>query len=275
MSIHVKFWGVRGSSPSCTTPYQQTGGHTSCVSIMKEDQCLIFDCGTGLLDLGVNLKDIPLKNIHIFLSHVHYDHVMGFPFFMPLWQSDRHINLYSGPIEKFFSIKDFIENRLFDKPMFPVGTDIIPSKITYHDLFPFQQLTLPMGWEISTFPLHHPGGSTGYRLKIDGISISYITDHEHTPGDDNIPLREFVQGSDLLIYDSAYTPEEFKDRRGWGHSTWEEAVNLAQNAQVNQLALYHHDPLHTDEVVDQVEQKAQEIFPHTFAARQGQRIILG
>ncbi|MBN9413510.1 MAG: MBL fold metallo-hydrolase [Candidatus Paracaedimonas acanthamoebae] len=275
MSTIVEFWGVRGSIPVSSPLYTYFGGHTSCVSVTHDQNIFIFDAGTGLRDLGKKLKEKNINQATLILSHMHFDHILGLPFFEPIWDSNFQLTLLSSHCYEKEGIKEFLKNYIFNDLLFPVKLDQVSAKINYIDCPPSENLTFFEDYHLKIAPLNHPGGGYGYQLRCpSGSSIAYISDTEHTPGDDDLEVLKLMQGADLVIYDAMYTEEQFSQKRGWGHSTWAEGLRLAQKAQAKRLALYHHNPNHTDDILLKIEEDAKKIWSSCFMARQGMEIFL-
>ncbi|MBX9805168.1 MAG: MBL fold metallo-hydrolase [Alphaproteobacteria bacterium] len=270
-AIKVTFWGVRGSCPQCKPAFAKVGGHTSCVTLEVGDHYLIFDAGTGLIDAGDDMVKRGLRGATMLISHAHADHISGFAFFKPLHQPDFELTVIASGLLSEKSTSDGIEavlGRVTSPPYFPVPWDQIACKRTCVDVPPHGQFSVG-SLKVSTIPLDHPGGSAGYRVDIGDKSICYITDTSHTPGELNAELVEFIQRTDLLIYDATFTEEEFAAFPTWGHSTWNQAVALAKAAAIQDLALFHHNPEHDDAIMEGIEAEARSHFSRTFVARQG------
>jgi len=280
--MRVKFWGVRGSIPTPGPETVQFGGNTSCVEVRAGKALLIFDGGTGLRLLGKELvKQMPLE-AHIFFSHVHWDHIQGFPFFDPAFVRGNSIHLYGGN-----NVSRTLEETLagqMDHPSFPVHLTDMGAKMIFHDLLEGQALELDTGdgakVKITTCRGNHPNGVWIYRVEHQGHSIVYATDTEHYAVTDP-NLAKLAEGVDVLIYDAQYTPEEYSgtagtggSKVGWGHSTFEAAVQLAQAARAKQLVLFHHDPMQSDAAVREKERRAKASFPAAIAAFEGLTIEL-
>ena len=235
------------------------------------DKRLVFDAGTGLHVLGQSLlRQMPLE-AHIFFTHSHWDHMQGFPFFTPGFVKGNDFHIY-GAIAPDGST---IEQRLNDQmlhPNFPVPLQIMQANLSFYDIRPGQPIEID-DVTVETAPLNHPGEAIGYRVNWRGGAAAYITDTEHFPDrlDDNVLW--LARNADILVYDSTYTDEEYYSPKspkiGWGHSTWQEAVKVAQAANVKTLVIYHHDPAHDDDFLDCVGKEAAAKFPGAIMAREG------
>jgi len=279
--MRVTFWGVRGSIPTPGPQTVEIGGNTSCVEVRAGKSILIFDGGTGLRQLGKTLvKEMPFT-AHLFFSHVHWDHIQGFPFFDPAFVAGNSIHLYGGN-----NVSRTLEETLagqMDHPSFPVHLTQMGATMTFHNLYEGQVLEIVEGGDrvkISTGAGNHPNGVWAYRTEHGGKSVVYATDTEHYAVVDP-KLSKLAAGADVLIYDAQYTPEEYAGtagsggpKTGWGHSTFVEAAKLAKAAAVKQLVLFHHDPMQNDAAVRDKERRAREIFPNTIAAQEGLTIDL-
>lgn len=274
MTVEVIFWGVRGSAPCASKEYEEVGGHTSCVSLHNEKEIVILDAGTGLLDLGHWIEKQNFQRATLLITHFHYDHILGFPFFQPIWREGFDLDVYANNFEEKGSLRNFFENILFSHPTFPVTFDQIKANIKLSQFKVGETFEIKEGAKIDTRPLNHPGKSTGFRINIQNKIISYITDTEHTPGETDQNVLDLIKEADLMIYDSTYTEQEWEAKKGWGHSTWEEAIRLARLADVKQLALFHHDIMHTDEIMKKIEFQAQSLWDKAFVAKQGLSVKL-
>ena len=281
--LRLKFWGVRGSIPTPVKENMNYGGNTLCVEVrLPSGDIFVFDGGTGIRGLGDLLMEEHAGkgfDTRVFLTHFHWDHIQGIPFFRPLYASDNqvifHTPHFSNPREEGTDMEGGAEGILsnqFSNPYFPVSFEFLLAKKGFEelDLEPrkFGDLT------ISPFPLNHPGGAYGYRIESDGAVIVYATDLEH--GDEELDkvVREYSQNADLLIFDSQYTPDDYEAHRGWGHSTWQEACKVANDAQVSQLVLFHHKPAYDDAKLDQIAEEASREFENVSCAREGDSVTL-
>ena len=272
----VKFWGVRGSTPTPQAENLRYGGNTSCVEVRLGDRIFIFDCGTGFRVLGHHLEkefgDRPFA-AHVFVSHFHWDHIQGMPFFRPLYDSPNSQFIFHSSSRN-QKLQEVMAYQMAS-PYFPVNLDEMKAKRDFYDI-KNGCLDMEDGIRIKTAWLNHPQGCLGFRLETkDGVLV-YATDNE--PGDANFDkaVRKLAEGADLLIYDAQYLPEEYAARRrGWGHSHWREAVNVVMESGAQELILYHHDPEHTDAIVDKVVENARHYYPKVRAAAEGLEIQLG
>jgi phosphoribosyl 1,2-cyclic phosphodiesterase len=274
--MRITFWGVRGSIPSPGPDTVGVGGNTSCVEVRAGKLLIVFDGGTGLRLLGKKLlKEMPIT-AHVFFSHVHWDHIQGFPFFDPAFVPGNVINLYGGN-----NVSRTLEETLagqMDHPSFPVHLTDMAAKMNFHDVHESRPLELDAGDGqkaiVTAAPGNHPNGVWAYRVDHGSSSVVYATDTEHYTVLD-ARLLKLASGADVLIYDSQYTPEEYagtaggQPKTGWGHSTFEEATKLAKAASVKKLVLYHHDPTQSDAAVLDKERRARLLFAATEAAREG------
>jgi phosphoribosyl 1,2-cyclic phosphodiesterase len=269
----LRFWGVRGSIPTPSQEKLRFGGNTTCLSAaLNNDEHLILDCGTGLRFLGMELAGLKSglpRRYHIFLSHYHYDHISGLPFFQPLYDAKSSITIHGFSFQK-QSAREILES-LMTPPYFPVKLAGVPARMDYMDT---DGLPLTLGdVKVSCLPLNHPNGSLSYRLEHGNRRIVFATDHEYGDEATDRALIRFSEGADHLIYDATYQPREYEMlRRGWGHSTWYAAVQTARAARVKSLVLFHHHPDHTDHDLDEILRVARKEFPSTEVACEGMKL---
>ena len=271
-NFSLRFWGVRGSL-SCPGPdYTRYGGNTSCLEVRCGPHLLIFDGGSGLRPLGQHLMaQCPQQgpvNADLFFTHTHLDHMVGVPFFAPLFQKDSVIRLWAGHLAPPLNLHDALCGMMVE-PLFPVPPDIFVSNPSYHDFRASETLQLHPGLQVRTTPLNHPNGATGYRIEWQGKSICYVTDCEHRIGEHDQSIIDFIRGTEIFIYDSTYTDDEFPAHTGWGHSTWQEGARLAELAGVRTFVLFHHDPSHDDAMMDSIAREAEARRPGTLVAQEG------
>jgi phosphoribosyl 1,2-cyclic phosphodiesterase len=264
----VKFWGVRGSI-ACPGPRTvRYGGNTSCLEIRCGGRLLIFDAGTGLRDLGNQLNGNGSVDADLYLTHTHFDHICGLPFFAPLYTAGNKIRLAAGHLQPETDLKRVLMEMMM-APLFPIPPSAFKADVSFQDFMMGDVLTPGDGITIRTGPLNHPNRATGYRIEYGGRSICYITDTEHVDGRRDQRIVDLVQGTHLMIYDSTYSDAEYPRYKGYGHSTWEEGVRLADAASVKTLAIFHHEPSHDDDRMDAIAAEAEEARPGTVVAREG------
>ena len=274
MAVSVTFWGVRGSISCCSSEYTEYGGNTACVQMDLDDHTIIIDAGSGLRPLGDELAKQNKTDISLLISHTHWDHICGFPFFGPLFEKETDINIYAPLQPDGKSVKDVLA-ILMSAPFFPLPLHKLPSGLYFNHFQAPEELSLYDGQvKIQTVSLIHPNGSAGYRINYQDKSICYISDYEHSRTGSAEELTDFVKDCDLMIYDAMYTPEEYLQFKGWGHSNWEQAALLTKKANIKKTALFHHAPVHTDSVMRMIEQKAQTVEPKVFAAKEKMTITL-
>jgi len=271
--MNVDFWGVRGTVPVSGKDIIKYGGHTMCASLsISEREVIVVDAGTGIKRLGDRLIKETGKgrlNIHLFLTHFHLDHIIGIPFFAPLYSANAVLTVYapSSPREGQDYLKKIMSGRFF-----PVDFEEAPSKKFFKKM-PEDELKISEVL-ISACPLLHPQGSVAYRLQEGERSIVMATDTEHPEFGVDQRLTSFVNQADILVYDAMFTPEEYKSgRKGWGHSTWLAGTEIARAAGVGSLYLSHFNPDHSDKNIDEFISLAKNKFPHTFGAREGKSVI--
>lgn len=250
---------MRGSCPCSGAGYVRYGGNTSCVAVTVGDEApIVLDLGTGLRPLGIQLEsrygtDTPI-GMTALLTHLHWDHIIGLPFCTPLLRAGTHMDIY-GPPQDGGTLHDVID-RVVVPPFFPVQVKELHGSIDFHqvdeDVFAIGSA------KITARRVPHVGTTLGFRIEADGASVAYVSDHQ-TPADRRSvapSVLELCDGADLVIHDAQYTDEEFATKSTWGHSTVEYAVHVAAEAGARRLALYHHDPEHTDEILDQILESA-------------------
>ena len=273
-TMRIKMWGVRGSIPTPGPDTVEFGGNTSCYEIRAGGAIIILDGGTGIRLLGqAILPEMPFE-AWMFFSHVHWDHIQGFPFFTPAFVRGNIIHLHGG-----LNVTRTLEETLagqMDYPSFPVHLSEMGATMTFRDLHEGEVVHVGPNRDVvvSNARGNHPNGVYAYRIDHDGKSVCYITDSEHYAIVDP-KLLKLAQGVDVLIFDAMYTPEEYAGKAGggpktgWGHATFAAGCELAHAAGAKQLVLHHHDPNQTDAMVREKETRARELFPNTIAAREG------
>jgi len=254
--MRIKFCGVRGSIASPGPDTVKYGGNTSCVYLsMNDGRQIILDAGTGIRKLGYDLYNSD-GTLYILLSHFHWDHIQGFPFFLPNYQKGRKIRVFPCETRKNSYIYTLLDQM--DGASFPVHSDDLPSKMDCLGA-DIVDVTEREGWKISAKPLNHPGGGWAFRIEEDGVSMAYVTDNElDPPGKPQTSYDEWVEfldGVDVLIHDAQYVEADMPHKHGWGHSLVSQVQQLAVDANAQSLVLYHHDPDRTDSELDQIGQE--------------------
>jgi phosphoribosyl 1,2-cyclic phosphodiesterase len=278
--LDVTFYGVRGSTPCPSRDNQRYGGNTSCVALeVAGEDPIVLDLGTGLRFWGERLGCAPAFRGTALVSHLHWDHVQGLPFFMPINRPGARLDVI-GPshdgatLEESFSV-------FMRPPYFPIAVDDLLGDVTFRDV---EHGEIEIGRaEVTIRQVPHVGATNGYRVDWAGGSVAYVSDHQEPcgrPGHVDDAVLELCRGVDLLIHDAQYTPDEFDQRATWGHCTVQYAVEVAKQAGVRQLALFHHDPARHDDHVDELLTEARAWgrdagVPSVFAAFEGLRLTLG
>ncbi len=294
--MKVRFWGTRGSIATPGPGTNHFGGNTSCVELTTANgDLLIFDCGTGVHRLAAELIAQGKGPIHsnILVGHTHWDHIQGFPFFIPAFLKGNSIAIY-GPEGSRGSLHEVLAGQM-EFTYFPVELNQLPAAISYHDLT--EGIHSISGVRVAAQFLNHPAMTLGYRVEADGVVVVYLVDHEPfsdalwragaQPGhiesilhDGDRRHAKFMADADLIIHDAQYTPEEYPSKKTWGHSTYEYVVQIASAAGVRQVALTHHDPGHDDRFVADIERKARILALQlgtgldVFCAYEGCEIVL-
>lgn len=269
LQFEIRFWGVRGSIACPGEAHQRYGGNTSCIEVRCGQRRLILDAGTGLRALGDSLMaDGREHDIDIFLTHTHHDHIAGFPFFSPFFNKDYRFRIWAGHLQAPLSLHQVL-CQFMAAPLFPVPPEIFSADVSYEDFAVGTDLAPFEGVRLKTTALNHPNGATGYRIEFGGKSVCYVTDTEHVVGKPDENILALIAGADILIYDSTYSDEEFPNYISWGHSTWQEGVRLSDQAGVGTLVIFHHDPSHADERMDEIAAEAEKARAGTIVAREG------
>ena len=253
--------GCRGSMPVSDSRFLKYGGATSSFLLNAGGEQLLFDAGTGILRSTALLHDGPC---HLFLSHMHMDHLLGLPFWRPLFIKGKEVHIYSEK-RNGMTTREQLANFL-RAPYWPVGVELFQGVAAYHDITVANTFNIG-NVQISTMRANHPNEGTVYRVDWDGRSVVYALDFEHS-AEASAALAAFAKNADVLIYDATYCPENYPEKKGWGHSTWVEGLKLKEAAGVKTLLLAHHELDHTDELLDSLQNKLWELDKNVFLARE-------
>ncbi len=277
-SLHI--WGARGTLASDSRSAVKYGGNTACVEVHCGSESLLFDAGSGLRAAGEHLKrlgqeldaqGLARKKLNLLFTHCHYDHISGLPFFAPFYDPKTSIDIWSGHLPGPDKTRRMIEDYM-SPPYFPVGPEVFTAQLTYRDFEPHDVLHPVAEVVVKTLPLNHHNGCVGYRVEFDGRSICYITDTTHIVGAPDESIIEFVENTDLMIYDGTYTDKEFPAFWNFGHSTWEEGVRLAKQAGVKRYCVFHHRPSRSDTQLDEIAAQCKEAFSDSWVGYEGLEI---
>jgi phosphoribosyl 1,2-cyclic phosphodiesterase len=276
----LSFWGVRGSTPTVDPTTWRYGGNTPCLELVAPDGTqIILDCGTGLRMLGSrwgNPDELKLAETHIFVTHYHWDHIQGLPFFSPLYVEKNQFQFYSFR-SKFLgrdSLRQVFETQMA-LPYFPVDFSAMSARRKFREVDGGESFMIGSN-KITAKWLNHPQGCLGFRIETQAGTVAYATDNE--PGDPALDksLRELAADADIFINDAQFTPTQLAtNRKGWGHSSWKQGVDIAREVNAKTLVLFHHDPDSTDRLVDDILGQARNEYDSVFAASEGMVITLG
>ncbi len=277
---YIRFWGVRGSYPAPFGSHLRVGGNTSCVELRVNDHILICDGGSGIIPLGNSLMGQPnIRELMIVLTHYHWDHISGLPFFVPAFVPGWKVHFF-GPGDTIQEIERRISGQMLD-PYFPVETETWLADINYTIM---QNGILEYGpFKIENFNVHHPGSTFGYRIEVHGKTVVYASDNELSfidktiedrkeelntqewqlinamQAEERVKALESIQDAHVFIHDAQYTPEDYAKKRGWGHSCYIDTVNFAIDANVKQLYLFHVDPNYNDNKIEELHRECVKV----------------
>jgi phosphoribosyl 1,2-cyclic phosphodiesterase len=274
--VKIKFYGTRGSIAVPGKEFAEFGGNTTCILVtFDHGRSAILDAGTGIRNVGNDMIKKGLgqqDELFILFSHMHWDHIQGFPFFGPAYDPKRtFILVFPNRSQSAIHLHDIFSIQMQDD-FFPVPLDKMGSNIKFMEPEATRQ-TGAYDVTVTPYKHNHPGGAYSYKIEEENKTFVYCTDIEHGETIDS-GVVELSRNADLLIHDAQYSPDELAVKRGWGHSSWEQAMDVAKKANVKRLALTHHDPEHDDIYLDRVEKECQSRFPNTVLAREGMEIVI-
>ena len=272
--MNIKFYGTRGSIPVCGREFLEFGGDTTCIKLTRDNgRIAIIDAGSGIRKLGIELAKENLNQDQLFIgfTHFHWDHIQGFPFFTPAYNQDMLINILAmGKDNEIENLEGIFQDQM-KAEYFPIPLEAMGAKFNFLQI---QQNEIEINKAlIQVIKQNHPGGSFGYRIKDNDKCLVVCTDIEH--GESILPeIVEFCKDADLLVHDGQYTNEELESHRGWGHSSMDQAIEVAKLAKVKKLVITHHDPAHHDVFLTKIEKECQKKYPNCVLAREGMQIEL-
>ena len=269
--FRVKLWGVRGSLPVSGPMFRKYGGNTICFEVRCGDHVLLVDAGSGLFPAGTALKAEGQTDLSLFFTHCHYDHIVGLPFFLPLYSRGSKLTVSSGHLAGSMTTQEILSEYM-RKPFFPISPDMCCAVIETRDFRAGDVLTPRPGIVMHTAMLNHPGNAIGYRIEWGGRSVAIVLDTEHEPGILDPAILGLIQNADLFLYDATFTDEEFERFRGFGHSTWQQGVRLARAANAKQVGFVHHAKWRTDTELAKIERLAKKELAGAFCGRELQVI---
>lgn len=278
----IKCYGARGSIPTSGKQYDKYGGDTTCIKVQsKNDDLIVVDAGTGIRRLGNELLNSDIKKIHLLFTHVHWDHLLGFPFFKPLFFERFEIHIYACLLNN-VGIEKVIDDAM-RAPYFPINRIALQAKLFFHELKSNDHIEVG-SIKIKPIPLSHPNGGNGYIFEEDGKKFVFLTDNELGYQHEGcLTYNEYVdycQDVDLLIHDAEYTPQEYNKRQTWGHSSYTDTVDLAIKANVKNLGMFHHNQDRNDKEIDKIIKSSRDIIRKQqakvkcFGSKMGQEISL-
>lgn len=275
--FNIKFWGTRGSIPCPGPSTVKYGGNTTSFELNCGGRRILVDAGTGIRMLGkeIMLKEGNLLNADLFFTHTHMDHIQGLPFFAPLYNPESDVRLHAGHLDGItYDLQGIIGTMLMKDPVFPVPSSLIEQACSFKDFECGKDFKLSGGVVVKTAPLNHPNGACGYRIEFGGKVLAICTDTEHFENhlDENVLF--LADGADLLIYDAAYTDEEYPNFKGWGHSTWQEGYKTARQLNVKNLVLSGFNPDLSDDDLDKIALATKEMQGNTIVAVEGESLTL-
>lgn len=269
----VRLRGVRGSIPAPGPHTVRYGGETTCVEIRVGGRMIIVDCGSGIRRVGPAMRKDGYREADLLLTHTHLDHICGLPFFCAAYDANIDIRFWAGHLAPEEGGLESVIRRVMSPPIFPVSVGILKA-CSFNTFRPTERLAIDPQVSIDTMMLNHPGGAIAYRVTASGRSFCTVTDHEHGNADIDAELENFVRGADVMLYDSMFTDDEYDNYVGWGHSTWQKGIALANAAGVRIPLLSHHDPDRSDDELDAIGEEAVRRHAGALIAHEGMELSL-
>jgi phosphoribosyl 1,2-cyclic phosphodiesterase len=248
--------------------FMGVGGNTSCVEVQAGPDTFILDAGTGIRALGADLVRRKVQRVTLLLSHTHWDHIQGLPFFAPAFDPRFALTIAGGHRPEQGELRAAVAAQM-QAPHFPVTLSAFQARLRFRELDVGESTRLGRDIHVRTAPLRHPDGATGYRIEHGGRAVAYVTDTEHEIGALDERVLGLIAGADLVIYDATYDDEEMVRHVGWGHSTWQQGVRLCEAAGVARLAIFHHHPDRDDRMLAQISRRARARWSGAFLASEG------
>lgn len=244
-AIDIKVWGARGTFPMEGAGALEYGGHTSCVEVRAGARVMIFDAGSGIIPLGKALLAENVSEVDLFFSHVHYDHIIGLPYFAPAFCKTVKLRIWAGHMLDDSTPEQLVDG-IFRPPYFPITREYMRADVEYRRFSPSDVIEPSPGVRLVTGRLTHPNGAVGYRIERSGAVFSYLTDFEHDGGKGDDEIRRLAKDADLVLLDATYTPEEYPRYAGYGHSTWRHCGEFCAEAGARRWGMFHHMHMRTD-----------------------------
>lgn len=276
--MRIRFWGVRGTIPTPGAETVKVGGNTACIDVLTTDnQLIIIDAGSGIRRLGMTIEEECQDQINgtILISHTHWDHIQGFPFFAPIVGPQGRHNSFTiiGQKRVGKQLENILAGQIIE-PYLPFAFRELTADIAFHEVVEGESIHISPRTVVRVAELRHPGGCLGYRIENDGLVFTYCTDSSHEDDQLTESVLDLADGADLLVHDAQYSIEQRAAYADYGHSSWKEATEVANVAGVKCLALFHFDPSASDEHLEQVRIEARQLFPSTILAREGLTVEL-
>ena len=271
--LSVTFWGTRGTRMVTGDAFMRYGRKTICAEVRCGDRVIVLDAGSGLVPLGSAMKGNGTRQFDLLLTHAHYDHVEGIPFFEPFYDPQFKVSIWSGKLKGIEKTRDIVDG-LMKEPYFPIRQEKFLADIRYRDIDDHAAIDLGDGIMVHTTRLHHPGGATGYRIDYKGKRFAFITDTTHATGQRDMELVAFLKDVDAFAYDCSYLDKEFPQFASFGHSTWEEAERLRKAANAGHVFGIHHMPFRDDAALDAISAQIVKDMAHCTVTRDGMQIRL-